>query len=284
MANNTTEYWSIDGTSLHQYGWSIATVGGTRYGLPARRGNNLTLPYRPGSVFVTKQAAERPMNLIMWLTGTEPGTGDNPAHGDQRLQWNDSWDFLRRLVWKVSGRQFSLTRRWWLTNDEGTPQLVTATALAELAGTMEPTMTGRTRADFVMELLLADPYFYGSTVTSTVNYGADESVVNPGHDVALNPYTEVDLIGPLTNARLTNLTADPDVWVQVSTVASGDTVRLNIGNFTATRVTTGGNVIDRVTNGGSRHWFGLLPGANLLRLTRTAGSGHVVVRHRPPYV
>lgn len=290
MSNNTTEYWSIQygsdpAVSLHQYGWSIATVGGGRYALPPRRGANLVMPYRPGSIHVYKQPAERPMTLVMWVTGMDPATGAAPAHGDQRLQWNDSWDTLRRLLWKVSGQMFNLNRRWWLSDDNGTPQLLTATAQAEMVGTMEPTMTGRTRADFAMELLLPDPYFYGSTITSTVNVGVQESVVNSGHDVALNNHLEVDLIGPLTNPRLTNVTADPNVWVQFNgSILSGRTVRLNVGRFTANQIGVSTyNEIGRISNGGSRHWFGLLPGANLLQLSGT-GAGHAVVRHRPPYI
>ena len=41
--NNTEEWWDINGVSLHQYGWSVTTVGGSRYDLPPRRGENMTM-------------------------------------------------------------------------------------------------------------------------------------------------------------------------------------------------------------------------------------------------
>ena len=59
MANSVDEYWSIDGVSLHQFGWSVATVGGSRYDLPPLRGDNVMIAYRPGSVHRYEQCPLR---------------------------------------------------------------------------------------------------------------------------------------------------------------------------------------------------------------------------------
>src|SRR3954465_1433881 len=109
MANNTSEYWDIGGTSLHQYGWSVTTFGGSRYDLPERRGDNLTLAYRPGAVHRAKQADQRTISLTMFLAGSVPATG--AAASNPLVQFNDSWEFLRRLVWKYNNNTFNLTRR-----------------------------------------------------------------------------------------------------------------------------------------------------------------------------
>ncbi len=156
MANSTEEYWSIDGVSLSQFGWAVTTVGGSRYDLPTRRGENRVFAYRPGAVHRPKLPDARVIELVMWVTGTDPATGAQVA--DPRLRWNDSWDTLRRLVWKPNGAQVTLTRRWFLTVS-GSPTLVTADAQAEVVDSMAPTTTGWPRRPFTLSLLLADSYF-----------------------------------------------------------------------------------------------------------------------------
>lgn len=278
--NTTDEYWAIDGVSLAQYGWNIATVGGSRYDLPVRRGENITLAYRPGQVHRPKLADARTIQLIMWVAGVDPATGASTS--DPTLRWNDSWDFLRRLVWKPDGSQVVLTRRWKLTVD-GTPTITVADALAEISDPMAPTMTNRGRAEFTMQLLLADPYFYGATVTTTVNLGTPVTVVNPGHDIAAHGHLEVDLIGPLTNPVLTNTTPNPDAWVRYNAaIPGGQTVTLTVDSYLAFQGAT--NVIGKVANSGARHWMGLQRGTNTFTLSASAGTGHAVVRYRPPYV
>ncbi len=278
MANNTAEYWSIDGTSLHQFGWSVATVGGSRYDLPPRRGDNIRFAYRPGAVHRPKLADSRTINLLMWVTGADPATG--AATTDAALRFNDSWNTLRKLVWKPGGSQVELTRRWYLTVG-GVKTLVTASALAEIADTMPPTMTGRTRADFTMTLLLADPYFYGPEVTTTIGMGETATITNSGDDTAMHANLEIDFTN-VTNATLTNSTASPDVWLQATGTIGAGVVTFDVGAYTAIS-NTGESHIMRVRNGGSRHWFALLPGANTVTLSGT-GSGSAVVRFRPPYV
>lgn len=282
MANNTDEYWSIDGVSLHQFGWSVATVGGSRYDLPPRRGDNITLAYMPGQRHRPKLPDSRIINLIMWVTGTDPATG-NPT-GNPRLAWNDNWDTLRRLVWRPNGAQVELTRRWELTVN-GTPTIVQASAMAEVHDTMSPTMTGRHRADFTMTLLLADPYFYGTQQEYTIDVDDSVTVNNPGHDIAGYNHCEITFVGPLTDPKLTNTTASPDVWVRFNgTIADGDSVRLDVANFTATSVSDETNHIGKISYSGSKFWTALLPGSNNLAFDASDGTGSAIVRFRPPYV
>lgn len=305
QAHSSDEWWAIDDVSLHQYGWSVATVGGSRYDLPPKRGANLQLTYQRGQLHRPKVADARTVQLIMWVVGFDPATGTDLYH-DQTLQWNDSWDFLRRLVWRPNGAEVQLTRRWRVTQ-QGTPTLLRADGHAEVADTMTPTMTGRHRADFQMTLLMADPYFYGSIETNTmpanvhasasggsapVAGDSSVSVYNLGHDDAIAG-VQVDLTGPLTNPRLTNQTTSPDVWVQFNgNIQAGVTITLDVGAYTAVQPDTGTNYISSIRHSGARHWFGLAPGANLLTLTADtyAGvgsgtpAGSATVRHQPPYV
>ncbi len=280
MPNSTDEWWSIDGTSLHQYGWNVTTIGGSRYDLPPRRGEDIRLAYRPGAIHRPKLPDSRTVSLIMWVTGADPATG--VAASDAALRFNDSWDFLRRLVWKPNGAQITLTRRWNLTVGS-VKTLIVAEAQAEIADTMSPTMTGRTRADFTMTLLLADPFFYGPQITEPLNVGQTVAVSNPGHDIVTHANLQVDFVGPLTNPRLTNTTSNPDVWVQYTgTIGSGTTLTLDVGAYTAFAGTT--NLIGGISHSGARHWMGLLPGTNSLTFSATSGAGTAAVRYRPPYI
>lgn len=313
--NSSEEAWSINGVSVHRYGWSVTTVGGSRYDLPPRRGSNLAVAYRPGQIHRPKLPDQRTITLIMWMVGWDPDTG--PAIGsalntdDQRVQWNDNWDFLRRLVFPnyITGQLCTLTRRWRLTapdfpltrtgdsimaGDPGTvtpgqSRIVAASALAEMSGQMTPTMTGRTRSDFQLDFTLADPYFYGDPVTATIDRTAPVYVWNDGYDAAGHSGLTVDFNGPLVNPILTNLTTNPDSWIRVNMdIAAGYTVSVNVGRFSALSHVTGqaGPVVNRiatVSNGGARLWVNLMPGANKLQLTANSGTGNAVLRFQPPY-
>jgi hypothetical protein len=316
MANSTEEFWSVDGVSLHQYGWAVTTVGGSRYDLPPRRGSNMPIAYRPGQVHRNKLPDARVITLVMFMVGADPGTG--PAIGssltlaDERVQWNDNWDFLRRLVYKnyLSSNRVTLTRRWRLTaptfptsrtgdnviaGDPGTPasgadRILTASTYAEMTANMAPTMTGRTRSDFQLDFTMADPFFYGNTVEVTLSPGQTAYVWNDGHDVAAHAGLTVDFNGPVVNPTLTNLSTSPDSSVTYkSNMLNGYTVSLNVGRYSATAHPTGrttpvGNRIAYVTNSGARMWFNLLPGANKIQYTTSSGSGTCVLRFQPPYV
>lgn len=228
---SSDEYWMIDGVSLHEYGWSVSTIGGSRYDLPPLRGEDIQLAYRPGKVHRPKYPDSRTVELVMWVAGVDPATGNQVT--DARLRWNDSWDFLRRLVWKPNGGQVTLTRRWFLTVD-GVQTLVAADAQAQIADAMAPTMTGRHRADFTMTLLLADPYFYGDQIVQPLGLGSVTTVTNPGNDAAAYTNVQIDLMGPLTNPKVTNTSAAPNVWVQyVGIIPAGQVLRLDIGTYSA---------------------------------------------------
>lgn len=311
MSNNTPEWWSLQGVdgqevSLHQYGWSVTTVGGSRYDLPPRRGSDMTFAYRPGQVHRRKVPDARPISLLFFMVGWDPATGNSPP--DQRLQWNDNWDNLRRLVYRhslLNDQRVRLTRRWFLTaptfpsSHDGTnvaqgdpgvpapgPRLLSAFAWAEMTGNMAPSMTGRYRSEFQMDFTLSDPYFYGAPVQFTLNPGLPLFVWNDGHDIVGPGYMQVDLQGPLSNITLSNLSTSPDSWVKYNTsIASGETIRLVVNRFSCERVLTptNQNRVQYISNYGSRWWVTLLPGANKLQLT-ASGSGQAVVTFRPSYV
>lgn len=320
MTNNTDEWWGLDGTSLHQYGWSVSTFGGSRYDLPPRRGDNIITAYRRGQVHRPKLPDQRTISLSMWLQGIDDVTVPNPVENDDgnligrreainstddsnhRQRFNDSWDFLRRSVWKPNGSQVTLTRRWKLTSPytghnwgTGTPwtglpatgaNILTASAQAEMTSNMAPTMTGRHRGEFQMDFNLADPYFYGTQYTENVsNMDGAVTVWNDGHDTALDNVI-VEFHGPLSYPRIVNTTTNPDSILYFDSNIGADVVMtVNVGAFTCLG-SNGNNYIGLTRHVGSRHFFGLAPGANTLHMTTNNDSqlGYAVVKWRAPYV
>lgn len=282
--NSSDEFWEFGGVSLHQFGWSVTTLG-TRYGVAPLRGENAQVAYVPGEVWVPKIPGPRTIGLSMWVIGADPGTG--AAVDDPRLRWNDSWAYLRQVFWNPDAE--SLLVRRWLRSDpsdpNAAPAIVRAEAMAQLASgeDIQPTMTGRTRATFEVPLRLAHPFFYGQQVSTTIGPGETWSVVNAGDWAAWSKWLYVDLVGPLTAPRLTN--AGACYCGITGKVAAGETLTLDVRQFLALSTKSGAttNRTGEIYNSGTRPWMALRRGSNQLTLT-AAGSGHAVLRFRPPYL
>lgn len=278
METSTSEFWDVDGVPLNTYCWAIKSFGGSRKGLPPLRGDNKILPNREGRSFRPKKADSRVITLAMWLTGSDPDTGV-PSTYNQIVQWNDNFDYLKRLFW-TPDREITLTRREW--SNAADPQLVVASSKAQIAGNMEPTMTGRSRADFAVDLLLADPFFYGGEIEKTIAANTTVAVYNPGDSKTANMPFSIDWIGNLVNPKLTNLTNGS--WMQINTLVPLDTeVQTDIKKYKAVRSTDLASMNTAISHSGARQWISLEPGANQLILTAT-GSGAVVLRFQPAYV
>lgn len=278
METSTSEFWDVDGVPLSTYCWAIKSFGGSRKGLPPLRGDNKVLPNREGRSFRPKKADSRVITLAMWITGSDPDTGMPSSHS-QIVQWNDNWDYLSRLFW-TPDREVTLTRREW--TNAADPRLVEASAKAQIAGTMEPSMTGRTRADFAVDLLLSDPFFYGDEIEKSIAANSTVAVYNPGDSKTGNMPFSIEWVGSLTNPKLTNLTNGS--WMQINTLISLDTdIHTDIKTYRAVRSTDLVSMNAAITHGGSRQWISLEPGANQLRLD-ASGSGAVILKFNPAYV
>jgi hypothetical protein len=280
MSNSSEEYWEVDGVSLNQYCWAIKTIGGSRLAVPKLRGDNTLFPFRDGRSFRAKNADSRVITLAMWVAGVNPAT-DQPRISIQDVQFNDNWKALQRLFWSPD-EQLTLTRRWW--ENAATPVLRTATAKCELAGTMDPTMTGRSRADFAVDLLLSDPYFYGPEISANLTTSGTTIVTNPG-DIPVWSTINLTLNGELTSPVITNQTAEPDVWMRINTAVVDDPINISVGDFTVINTFDDSNLTGSVTHSGFRAWMKLLPGNNTLKLTSTGvGTGDVDLTFQPAYL
>jgi hypothetical protein len=243
------------------------------------------VPYAAGQTYRQKYPDSRTITLMMWTAGINQTSG-NPDPTNQLLTWNNNYQQLRAAFWVRNANgsaQAPLVRQWSL----GTGTLVSATAMAEIAGTMEPTMTGRTRADFQVDLLLADPYFYGASQNQTLAYNTVTAVTNLGEGVVAEgsggTFT-IQLNGPLTNPTLTNSTTGVSVTYG-ATIASGHYVLVDTVGFSAL-TDAAANVIAQISHAGARRWMVLASGSNSLKLTSTNGgdTGTAALVWTPPYL
>lgn len=284
MSNSSAEFWFVNGVSLNTYAYAVKTFGGSPRALPALRGSDIPVAYLPGKIFRPKLPDSRVVSLLMWTVGIDPTT--NQPAADINLQFSDNLQMLRRLFWTPSG-QLSLTRQWRYSQPVGAgmgiPTMVAATAKVQIAGTMDPTMTGQGRADFAIDLLLSDPYFYGTQLNYTLPLGTTVNVFNPGDAEASYASSSVQLQGPLTNPSIINTTNGVSFTLN-TVIASGDAVTVDIGSFTAVRQSDSFNLTGGVTHSGARRWMSYAPGGNSITLIATSGSGSAFISFEPPYV
>jgi hypothetical protein len=249
--------------------------------------------YRAGQLWRPKQPDQRTITLAMWAAGIDQSSLIPAA--DQRLAFNNNFQQLRSMFW-VQGNLGStlgfLTRRWYITQN-GTTGIIAATALAEIAGTMQPTMAGRTRADFAVDFLLADPYFYGARQTQQFSANGSGNLLNLG-DSAVGfgqsagqggvPFT-IKLNGPLTApVTLSNGTNGVSVTVTAS-IGAGHNLVLTVGDYTA-YTDTGASLLGNVNHSGARPWMLLMPGNNAMVLSTGNGGdgGNAQVQYQPGYL
>jgi hypothetical protein len=279
-AFSPNELWFWNGMPLNQPFWNIATFGGSRFGLPTLRGQDYQVPYRAGQSWRAKYPDERTVTLTMWTDSQMSGNQSYPA-SDPRRAFNDNWQALRQAFWTrgVQGSvQGQLTRNWFLTVG-GTPVMVQSTAMAEIAGSMDPTMNGRLSAAFSVDLLLADPYFAGGQVTQAVT--GSGTVVNPGEGVAgenfasaVNSFT----VAISAACTVTNSTAGVSFTHNGSGVVSWP-VTVDVLRATAADH-AGNNVIGGLSHTGARMFMALLNGSNTILVS----AGTATLAYNPPYV
>lgn len=275
------EAWYWNGFPLQSSYYNIATFGGSRAGIPTLRGQDYPVPYRAGQLWRSKYPDSRTVTLTMWTDSQMSANQAYPA-ADPRRAFNDNWQALRQVFWTRGpggSQQGQLTRNWYLTVG-GSPVMVQSTAMAEIAGSMDPTMNGRLSAAFSVDLLLSDPYFYGGQVTQAVTT-AGGTVVNPGEGVAgegfasaVNSFT-VKITAPAT---VTNTTCG------VAFTHSGAGVQLwpvtvDVLRYTATDA-AGNNVVGGLTHAGSRMWMALPNGSNAV----TVSAGTATFQFAPPWI
>lgn len=275
MSISTDTYWDVDGTPLQTMAFNIATLGETRLSPPPFRGDNAVVPFSPGAYWLPKVVESKTITLAMWVIGSTED-GDFPSSSSAQRLFEDNWQKIRRLFW-TPRRQLTLTKRFYVN---GT--LITAVGKAQFAGGLEPVMSGPVRGAFTVDLFMADPFFYGAEVSQSLALNTDETFTVDGDEqtTAVN----IDFHNAFTNPKVTNSTTS--TWAQYTGgIASGDTVTLDVANFSAEYDPSSGSnyaVSGKVDHDGlDPFWLALETGSNTLRLTTSSGNGSATVRYQP---
>lgn len=304
MTNTTETFWDVDGESLQTYAFNIVTLGGDRETPPPTRGENITIPYMPGSMWVPKIPDSRVVTLGMWVIGANED-GTQPTDADARRTYDQNWRHLRRLLW-TPRRQFTLTKRFWLPEADlvaagvsvaalpqsGAWRLYTASARGEYAGGLNPTMNGPARSAFTVDILLSDPFFYGSEIEIDFSMApADGSHPGPQKTISVlgddrTTAIEVDFEGPLSAPRMTN-SSEESLWLSYSTeVLDGESATVRVAPFSATHYPSGVPYKSSgyVRHAGDHFWLFLTPGEADLALSAQGGTGVATIRYQPVWV
>lgn len=275
MTNTTAEYWDVDGVSLQTFAFNIETIGGDRLAPPPLRGDDITIPGAPGDIWMPKMVASRTITLGMWVIGAEED-GSMPT-GTAKAQFDENFRKLRQLLW-TPNRQITLTKRFYVNG-----VLKTASAKAQFVSGLAPTMQGRTRGVFSVDLRLADPYFYGPEVNLPLANGS-QTVTIDGDDITRAIKIHVD--GPRVNVKVRNNTLDVDVE-HISNLSLDDDLDIDVKAYTATTdpaAVPAFNSTGSIRHTGSPHWLLLQPGANTVVVSSTSGTGLVTLTYQEAWL
>ena len=268
----TPNYWEVDGVPLNTYAYNISTLTG-RTGTGPLKGEDSEQPYRTGRNFRPKVPDSRTLPLSMWVLGLDPDTAA-PA-SDVGAQFMSNLRMLERLFFQPR-RQFVLTKRW--TDLDG---LHTAEAKGQVFNAIQPAHT-LNRAAMVVDVFLADPFFYDVTPTVVnIPMGDTVSSVNPGDGSSEN-FLTVTFTGPLTNPVLKNTSSDPDIALSFTgSVPSGQSLVVDVAS---TRALLNGALVNTgLTYTGSIWPMEVFRGSNTFTLTGS-GTGSASVSYRAAYL
>lgn len=257
--------WSFDGTALSDFG--IVVVMDEFFDIPARRGDNLLIPYRHGKVFSKKFYDSRILSLGLTL------------EHDSLTNLETTYDDLKRLL---SGRTEKILQ---VEMDGGQ----TRTARASVDRVLGSNLLGAALSKIVIDFVLADPFFRSTSLTSEEveidTSPKDFDLENAGTVEERDP--TITLTGPLENTRIEN-TTNGVILQYNGVIADGEVVVIATdpatGNYTALLdgVT---NVIGNVAHSGDTALLVLETGVNELVITDDeATTGTITFDFYPPYL
>ncbi len=267
-------------TSLQKLGFNIATFGG-RLDMSNRRGQNIAVQYRDGTLWTPKDYEEKELELAMWVVGADETTGV-PASDPESEMWLNL-EKLRRLFVTDSELGF-LTYRHPVADKDIVAQVEVRSQIDFL------TMAGATRAAFIVTMhtpgvWFRDPGFVGETAfTSRAN--AEQWSVTVDSDVMIkDPVIFLKAVtGTPSNVQIFNESLSPaDHWIKYLDVfVTGEEIEIDVGKWRATLDGTT-RVTGNVDWSGNPQFFWLRPGQNDLKIEVTGGPIDVKVAAKGAY-
>ena len=259
--------YSFGGLSLNTLARHVTELEG--HGLRPIRGDNSSIPGLPGRRWARKSDDEGRFGITLyvgsWDDDGEPYTANGAADAQRNVD-----ELLTQL-----GR----SRKLVLPLVHTLPDGVVRTTQAEAVDAQVNWLTDEA-AIVVVDFLLHDPYWYGTTIVDgprAIAGSTEWELTHPGtvrgHRVVLT------WAGPLENPRLLNQTNGVYVEVLV-TVAAGTELVVDCSSWTA--VNDGDEAIGSVRHEGDFPFMVLEPGVNDLRATATAYGGTLELAFMPP--
>lgn len=262
MTNSSDTFWEVDGNSLQTYAFNIVTWGEDREAPPPLRGSNSTVAYRPGTQYHSKTPDSRTLSMGFWVQGSLED-GSAPSDGPAALKFQQNFKMLRRLLFQPR-RQFTLTKKFYLYGD---PTLYTASAKAEYAGGLNVSMNGTASGIFTIDLVMAEPYFYGDPIHLSLDpHNPEQDFDILGDDRALKIITTIP--GATSRLRVANSTYDI-FFDYTKPLPAGQTATVDNWNFQAKHNVGASNESSSTyveTSASDPFWFYLEPGVNTLSI------------------
>lgn len=282
MTTTTDEYWSVipaDGVEypLANLAYNIESWGGTRQGVAPIRGEDTTVPWRPGKRSNPRVADSRTIVLAMWVRGTLT-TGEVPIGSTMRREFTTNWNTLKRVLYNRR-KPFTLRKRFY---DEARTLRI-ADAVVRFADGLQPEMLGSTGAKFTVDLELSDPFFYGTSTDIALATGGVAFNATILGDDDCRKVTLVMTTGatPPSDFTLVNLTNGHTFSLPVSALVAGQVATIDCNNQNA-RI-DGVNYAGLISHSGSDDWFRLDPGLNTLYASCNSGSWTGTLSYLPTW-
>jgi phage-related protein len=256
--------FTYNGTDLSTLG-NITVIDGY-LDMPERRGSNVELPFRDGTVFTSKYYDERVIVFGIAVLGS--------SLSDLETKMNT----IRALFSQRTQKTLSITYE--------DASVKTAQVTID-----KPLQVSRVQslARIVVEMTMSKPYFRLSTAIADNTVTIDASpkamtVSNPGSVEERDPV--IILTGPLTNPVITNST-NGCVLTYTGAIDAGHTVTIQTattGEYTATH-SVSGNVIGNITHSGAPCLMVFDVGDNTMSITSSVTTtGTVKVSFYAPFM
>jgi len=261
----------FNGFLLTTEAWNVESLPSS---VPERRGDNIVIPYKNGARHVrNKPFGQRRPVLNMWVAPTD-AYGVLIEGRTEREQLEINLEYLKS-IFAVAG-QVPL-RVQMLDGSYRTAQVEVVSEISFIKE--QPTIS----AKMSVEVLMADPLYYGETlVTETIELTSGSvSIALSNSGTASVEKGNIRITGPASNLKINNTTNG------ISCTFTGD-IEVNeevLIDLDAHEVTLDEeNVLGYLIHAGDPHWFVLNAGGNNIELTCDTFGGSMEFNYYPAYV
>lgn len=241
-----TDLWLLNGVAADEVGWRLRMFPDA---WPAKRGQDVTVARRHGTVFRPKFYGPRTLSFVVEVLDVDRFGRTSPAV---------FWSNVDRLKGLLATDRVVLERR--VRQPDGTMRTRFGTFEVVSAPQVDPAREGR-HGTLSWDGLFADPFLYSPP--ASVSGQSGQFIINHLGNVATQR-VKFSVHGPATNPTLTNASASTAVTFD-GTISAGDRVDLDAGTFEVTDQ-DGVSVAGQVERTSVR-FVELVPGINRLELS-----------------